>query len=186
MSDPGGTSHLRPDMSGPAQPRSDRFEYTEKLRILLFHMAFCPRLSSASSLFLVFWFYHLGKAGVPFARFKGKAEVTARFWCRKDDGFSSCSSAKSFLSLTPLKQHHRRNYDERATFKMNATEAGRYTLRTKGISSAFVRRGVYVIYVMLWIYLKRKEKKKKLLSIAAQFPPTCLCDICNKINWISS
>lgn len=54
------------------------------------------------------------------------------------------------LCLTSLKQHHRRNDDERATSSKNTSQAGSYTLRTKSISAALVRRGVCVIYIMLW------------------------------------
>lgn len=74
---------------------------------------------------------------VPSAHFKGVAEVTALFRLHVEKKRAS-RLRQSFLRLPSLKQHRRRNCDERPTYRMNPTRAGSSTLRTL----ALVCRGV--------------------------------------------
>lgn len=90
-----------------------------------------------------------GECSVPSAHFKGVTEVKALFRLHVEKKTASFLLQLTLLSVTSLKQHHHRNYDERTTFSMNATQAGSHTLRTESLSSALVGRGVRGIYIML-------------------------------------
>lgn len=159
MSDPGGTSYLRPDKSGPAQPQPDRFGYhNSALSCGLLSSVVIGVFPASRHIAVLF-----GERRVLSARFKGETGVagSAQTTRGKEDEFSASSTANSSPCLTSLKQHHRRNYDERATFNMNATQAGCYTLRTKRMSSALVCRGVCDLHYVMNTFTN-------LLNIAAQ------------------